>query len=251
MSPLVKVTIASIYKHDGVEVALPSRMALATPDTKAALEKAGAAVKAKGGRLVLSDLFRSYEMQLGSHMDFVSGKKKAFSPAPGGSLHEGGRAFDLDLKSLKMSLADFWEIAAATGLSPIIASPNPKTSEAWHFECRGSHTKVYDYYKGGKGTNFPKPYQAMAASSIVSVGVKVDKFGAGQQAAYIQSALIRLGHDIGNLDGQIGPKTRDGLDAVGIATGSPAELVEAVDDLLQRAFPGEFFDASAATSPFG
>jgi len=38
---------------------------------------------------MLSDLLRSYDMQLQAHLDYTSGKKSAFSPAPGGSMHEG------------------------------------------------------------------------------------------------------------------------------------------------------------------
>lgn len=251
MTPLLNIVIASIYKSNGVAMPLPKRMAQCTPDTKMALAKAAAEVKAKGGALVLSDLFRSYDMQLGSHLDYVSGKKKAFSPPPGGSLHEAGRAFDLDLGALKMSLADFWAIAARTGLTPIIDTPNARQSEAWHFECRGSHTIVYDYYKAGKGTNFDKPYQAMAASAIVSIGVKVDKFGTGQRDAYIQSGLIRLGHQLGNLDGQIGPKTNNALTAAGIGQLSPDDTVAALDHLLQQKFPQEFFDATPHAPPIG
>jgi hypothetical protein len=251
MTPLISIVIASIYKTNGVAVPLPKRMAQCTPDAKLALAKTAAALKAKGGALVLSDLFRSYDMQLGSHLDYVSGKKKAFSPPPGGSLHEAGRALDLDLGSLKMSLADFWTIAAQNGLTPIIDTPNARQSEAWHFECRGSHTIVYDYYKAGKGKNFDKPYQAMAASAIVSIGVKVDKFGAGQRDAYIQSGLIRLGYELGNLDGQIGPKTNNALAAAGIGGLTPDATAAALDQLLQNKFPQEFFDATPQAPPIG
>ncbi len=251
MTPLISVVIASIYKTNGVAMPLPKRMAQCTPDTKLTLFRTDAALKAKGGALILSDLFRSYDMQLGSHLDYVSGKKKAFSPPPGGSLHEAGRALDLDLSALKMSLADFWTIAAQNGLTPIIDTPNARQSEAWHFECRGSHTIVYDYYKAGKGKNFDKPYQAMAASAIVSIGVKVDKFGAGQRDAYIQSGLIRLGYELGNLDGQIGPKTSNALAAAGIGGLTPDATAAALDRLLQEKFPQEFFDATPHAPPIG
>lgn len=250
MTPLVGITIASIYEVGGVRVALPKRMAQCTPDTKAAILKTAADVRARGGQLILSDLFRSYDMQLASHMDFVAKKKKAFSPPPGGSLHEAGRAFDLDLGALKMNLKEFWDLAAANGISPIIDAPNPRTSEAWHFSRRGSHRIVYDYYKAGKGTNFDKPYKAMAASAILSVGVQVDKFGDDQAGAYLQSSLIRLGHEIGNIDGKIGPKTNDVLKTIGLAGASSNEVKSAVDTLLHKKFPEEFFDSSAEATPF-
>src|SRR6185295_7452452 len=113
---------------------------------------------------------------LQAHLDFTSGKKSAFSPAPGGSMHESGRAFDIDLASTKVNLSTFWEIARGAGVVPIIAKPDPKLSECWHFECRGSHQLVYDYYKAGKGTNFASPSQAMAASAIVAIGARHDKY---------------------------------------------------------------------------
>ncbi len=241
-TPLASIVFPSIYKTNGVAVPLPKKMSQCTPDMKAALVNTAADLAAVGGKLVLSDLFRSYDMQLGSHLDWKSGKKKAFSPPPGGSLHEAGRGFDLDLAAMKIGLDKFWELAAKHGLVPIISVPKKGVSESWHFECRGSHALVQEYYKAGHGSNFEKPYQAMAASAIVSVGVKVDKFGTGQDAAYIQSGLIRLGKKIGNLDGAIGVKTRKGLGELGIDMSSTAAMIEGIDQALQAKFPGEFFD---------
>ncbi len=185
---------------------------------------------------------RSYDMQLQANLDYASGKKKAFSPPPGGSMHESGRAFDVDLKGLKMSLADFWQIAKKWGIVPIIAEPDPKASEAWHFECRGSHQIVYDYYKAAKGINFAKPAAAMAASAIVAAELKHDLFKGKEEAAYIQSGLIRLGQEIGNIDGEIGPKTNGVLSSLGIAGSTRAEQIKSLDALLQQKFPDEFFD---------
>lgn len=240
-TPLVPIDWPSIYPgKNGVKGPLPQRMAHCTPDMKAAIEKVSAALQAKGGKLVLSDLFRSYQMQFDAHQDFVTGRKKANSPPPGGSLHEAGRAFDLDLGAIHVLLADFWTLAAPIGLVPIIDQPKSSVSESWHFECRGSHQRVYDYYKAGKGTNFDKPYKAMAASAIVSVGVKVDKFGADQDAAYVQSGLIRLGDAIGSMDGVIGAKTKAALAARNIPASPMAAAVAGIDEALKAKFPGEF-----------
>ncbi|HYG30520.1 MAG TPA: hypothetical protein VD887_09930 [Allosphingosinicella sp.] len=242
-TPLVTVGWPSTYFSGAARANLPKRMDHCTPDTKTAIEKVGAAVAAKGGKLYLSDLFRSYEMQAAAHDDFVKGRKSANSPPPGGSFHEAGRAFDLDLDALKMPLRDFWALAAPLGLVPIIDAPDSTKNESWHFECRGSHQLVYDYYKAGKGDNFgPKsgPYKAAAASAIVSIGVKVDKFGANQDAAYVQSGLIRLGADIGNMDAAIGKRTRDALTALGIAGSTLAEWVAGVGAALKAKFPREF-----------
>jgi hypothetical protein len=214
-------------------------MAWATPDLKAAMARIGEDVAARGGRFAVSDLFRSYEMQLQAHLDYTSGKKKAFSPAPGGRMHEAGRAFDVVISDLKMPLGDFWAIAKTHGVVPIIASPDPSQKECWHFECRGSHQLVYDHYAAGKGRNM-KPATAMAASGVLALGLRVDTF-ADLDAAAIQASLIRLGHDIGNIDGAIGPKTRGVIDQLGLA-GSHAEIRAGLQDILQARFPGEYFE---------
>ncbi|HYV94336.1 MAG TPA: hypothetical protein VE978_21365 [Chitinophagales bacterium] len=237
-TPLLKIQIPSIYPTDNPGL-LPSRMAMCTPDTKNAVFAIASDVAAAGGKLVLTDMFRSYLMQLQSHNDFVSHKKTAFSPAPGGSLHEAGRAMDIDLNKIHVSLAQFWEIAQRHGFSPIIKAPTPGVSESWHFDCRGSHGIVYDYYTAGKGNNM-KPYAAMAASAILSIGVSVDQFKGKERQALIQSALIRLGHDIGSIDGSIGNHTMSALQQEGITSTDVNSIVEALHQKLQQKFPGEY-----------
>ena len=239
---LVRPLIISIYEVNGQRVLMPERMARSTPDMKKAMYGIRADVEAVGGKFALSDLFRSYDMQFQAHLDFSSGKRKAFSPPPGGSMHESGRAFDVDLKGLNMPLANFWQIAKKMAVVPIIAEPNAKASEAWHFECRGSHQIVYDYYKAGKGTNFAKPAAAMAASAIVAAGLKHDRFKGMDEEAYLQSGLIRLGQEIGNIDGGIGPRTQGVLSSIGITGATRAEQIQILDALLQQKFPDEFFD---------
>jgi hypothetical protein len=236
--PLEDIKIKSIYGGGD----LPKKMARCTPDMLNALQGAAADVKAAGGELILSDLYRSYDMQLQAHLDYVTGKKKAYSPPPGGSMHEAGRAFDLDLSTLKMKLSDFWKIAAKHQLQPIIDTPSAGALEAWHFDCRGSHGLLYDYYADGKGDNFSKPYTAMAASAIVSTGVKVDTLGGDPLTGFIQSGLIRLGQEIGDLDGRLGPKSRGGIAALKIDPDASAQSIAAeIDKLLQKKFPQEYF----------
>ena len=104
-SPLAPISIISVYKNNlGDSLPLPLRMAQCTPDTYTAIMNIAKDLAKKGGKLILSDLFRSYDMQMQSHLDFISGKKRAFSPPPGGSFHEAGRAFDLDLDAMKIPL---------------------------------------------------------------------------------------------------------------------------------------------------
>lgn len=240
-TPLVQIDILSCYPIGASQkLNLSAKVARCTPDAKAGILAIDAELKTRGGKLVLSDLFRSYDMQLQSHNDYVNKKKKAYSPPPGGSLHEAGRAFDMDLSQIKVPLSDFWEIAAKHGFLPIIATPNPNMSECWHFDCAGSHRLVFDYYKAGNGKNLGA-YAAMASSAINAVGIKVDVFAGRAREAFIQAGAIRLGGDPGNIDGYIGKRTWGSLEPLGITPGAgvPA-AVYAISNLLKQKFPKEY-----------
>ena len=196
-TPLVHIDILSPYLDKNKErIQLPERMAKCTPDTQKAILAIRARLEAMGGKLILSDMFRSFDMQFQSNKDFESGKKKAFSPPPGGSLHESGRAIDLQLVDLKINLADFWVIAREFNLLPIIKTPDDSASEAWHFDHAGSHSLVQAYALHHSSTN---SYGEMAASAILSEGIKVLKFADRQIEANIQYSLVRLGYDLGSL----------------------------------------------------
>ena len=241
-TPMESIEILSIYFDKNKKRRnLPSRMAQCTPDTKRAVLKISDELKARGIDLFLSDMFRSHDMQLQAHFD--NAKKGVFSPLPGGSMHEAGRAFDLDLSALLkgniLTLAEFWEIAKNNGVFPIVSKPDPKLKEAWHFDCRGSHGIVRQYYLEGKGGNNMKPYEAMSASGILAIRVQVDRFK-NQKAASIQSALIRLGHELGALDGSIGQKTRDALAAAGIPQSDESTMLLSLEQKLKEKFPEEF-----------
>lgn len=241
-TPLVDINILSIYFDDHHNRKnLPSRMAKCTPDMRRAALNLRTDLAERGIQLFLSDMFRSFDMQLQAHIE--NAKKGVFSPRPGGSLHEAGRAFDLDLDALLagnvLKLSDFWEIARQRGVVPIISEPKPSTSESWHFECRGSHALVRQYYLNGKGGQNMKPYQAMAASAILAIGVKVERFQ-NQKAAAIQGALIRLGHELGPLDGSIGQNTRNALAAAGIQQADEQTMLNDLEEQLKERFPEEF-----------
>src|ERR1022692_2810004 len=208
-TPLIPINIASIYNGP-----LPHRMAQCTPDTKEAIEAVARDLAAMGFGIRLSDLFRSHDMQAQSHADFVEGRKKAFSPPPGGSLHEAGRAMDIDLSSIGGPLSQFWEIAKAHGFHPIIDAPDPHRSESWHFDCWGSHGAVYDYVKAGKAGTMLAPYTQMAQSAILAIGVELEVIPA-QDVAFLQAGLIRLGFDPGRIDGVMGNRTSAALQAAG------------------------------------
>ena len=242
---LKPISIESVYFTKGPDqrrrVNLPARMSYATPDLEKALRAIASDVESRGGHIYLSDLFRSHDMQLQAHRAFVEGRKSAYSPPPGSSMHEAGRAFDMDLTvltAIKMPLSQFWQMAAAHGVVPIISTPNSSLSEAWHFECRGSHSLVKAYYEAGNANNM-KSYEAMTVSAIASVGIDVDRFVGKMTEVRIQSHLIRLGKNIGNIDGDIGFRCRNALTALGVS-GEPLEMEKALELQIMRMFPSEF-----------
>jgi hypothetical protein len=230
-TPLIPIDIASIYHGP-----LPKRLALCTPDTKAAILAVARDLNDLGFGLRLSDLFRSHDAQQQAHLDFVQGRKKAFSPAAGGSMHEAGRAMDIDLSSIGVPLAKFWEIAAARGFTPIIDKPDPKRSESWHFDCRGSHDLVYRYAASGKAGTVAAPYTQMAQSGIAAIGVVLDAVQA-QDVAFLQAGVIRLGGDPGKIDGVMGDRTTGSLKDLGADMDAPAAWMDAK---LQASFTVEY-----------
>lgn len=242
-SPLIPINILSVYTNKaGERKPLPTRMAKCTPDTRAAILSLEESVSKLGGKLILSDLFRSYEMQNNAYFDHYIGGKKAYSPPPGGSFHEAGRAFDIDLCALNIPLADFWKLAAKVGVTPIIKEPKTFIPEAWHFDCRGSHQLVYDYYNSRRDRHYPPPYTAAAQSAILSVGIMVNLFDRCLAEASIQSCLIRLGKSCGDIDGEIGPMTRAALKDFGLKydRSYAHEILIALEDMLKEKFPGEY-----------
>jgi hypothetical protein len=176
-------------------------------------------------------------MQKEAHADYVEGRKKAFSPPPGGSMHEAGRAMDIDLSSMGVQLKEFWEIAQGRGFFPIIDAPVPSRSEAWHFDCRGSHDSVYQYVRSGKAGASIAPYTQMAQSAILAIGVNLDQVP-DQGVAGLQAALVRLGLDPGRIDGVIGDRTRGALRDAGVST--VADPAAFLSEKLKERYPSEF-----------
>jgi len=219
---LVEIEVPSIYQNGP----LPRGLARSAPDTKVAILSLVQAVQVRGQRLRLSDLFRSRELQMRSHLDWITGRKRAFSPAPGGSMHEAGRAMDIDLGAIGMPLVAFWKLAAEQGFVPVIETPDSGLPEAWHFDHRGSHHKVYDYVKAGKAGPRQSPYRQMAMSAILDAGIAVDGLE-DQGVGLLQSSLIRLGGDPGPIDGLMGTRTRIALAAFGTDEVSARNSVEA------------------------
>jgi hypothetical protein len=228
-TPLVTVTVPSVYENGP----LPKALAKCSRDTAVALEGVIQDLRSLGHELRLSDMFRSYAMQKNAHEDYLQKRKKAYSPPPGSSMHEAGRAVDIDLSSMGVDLKRFWEIARARGFYPIIDAPEISRSEAWHFDCRGSHQGVYEYVRAGRAGAAMAPYTQMAQSAILALGVPLEKVP-DQDVAFVQAGLIRLGLDPGRIDGILGVRTEAALKDAGVAG---PDLAGALSQRLKEKFP--------------
>lgn len=224
---LVPVEIKSSYPN--VEF-LPMPMAQMTPDAAASLAVVVAELEALGCLVRVSDMFRTRAQQVKAHNDWATGKKKAYSPPAGGSMHEAGRAIDLDLAPLiNKQYAQGHTVLAEDDMRAIFTkhgwtwiSRSGKQDqidvlEEWHADYRGPFDAVYQKTMTATG-NHGSAYHAMAAAGIAdleiyqtpSEGSDAAKHAAMNVAA--QPALIRLGYlTAAQAKGGDGPLTQHGV----------------------------------------
>lgn len=203
---LVPIKVLSCYKNSKKQfVPLGSIAGQCVPEFATAINGIITDCKALGCEVRFSDLFRNSSMQNQAHSDYVTGVKKSFSPPAGSSMHEAGRAMDVDLSSIKkIGLTKFWEICKSHGVVPIISKPDSSALEAWHFECRGEFQRIYDYVARYDSSS---AYKLMTICAIADIGTELSDWDT--RAIRIQTALILRGFNIGKLDGIIGPKCRE------------------------------------------
>jgi hypothetical protein len=172
-------------------------MAWLTPDAAEAFKALTVAVASIGGHIYLSDCYRSSLDQARAHADYLAGKrrvgdlaaflnthpgmagyrprpKQAFSPPPGGSFHEAGRAVDVDMdpRWLRIPQDVFWDCAHALGWSDIVGGHygNPRlvdVTEEWHLNCLGPYQEEFEAIedmKGGKAAT-----RAIVARAIADI----------------------------------------------------------------------------------
>ena len=139
-------------------------------------------IEKRGGCFRLSDCYRDAAMQAQAHQDYVTGRKKAYSPPAGGSMHQAGRAIDLDLAVLIQPgsvpkgshLFDENEVRAifeAHGWTFIAPAGNPHRvdiKESWHIEYRAKFQHTYDATMA-KLQNHGAAYRAMAKAAIADL----------------------------------------------------------------------------------
>ena len=90
-----------------------------------------------GGRLYISEMWRSSDDQRKSYIDFVTGRKASFSLPPGLSMHESGRAIDIDTRPDKLRIPHekIREILISCGWSPLV--PLGSLGD-YHYEYRST-----------------------------------------------------------------------------------------------------------------
>ena len=169
------------------------------------------AVRARGGALRITSLGRSFAHSDDAHKRYVLGHGP-YAKRGGYSIHNGHRSIDADLQALCFpveaddQLDELWRAAEDAGgyFVPIIASPNEKQDEAWHFDGLGEWRHVYE--------RLGPDQTAVACCLDVGIG------GYGQDLArMLQANLHRCGQDVGAIDGDLGRKTRAGLSSLGLS----------------------------------
>lgn len=217
---------------------------ICTADTATALLALHEAVQAAGGDFRVTELHRDVAVQTAARAKYdrwvAAGKPKAgtaaynaatmkaaFVATPGRSMHNAGRAIDVNLATLRFpsvaasqQLDKLWDIAKPLGWAPIIKAPDEGASEAWHFDFWGDLRGVCDRLG----------YEQAAFAGALLVG----HAGVGTSYASVTQALLqRAGHSIGAIDGSFGPKSRAALCAsLGVSDAEALAIVQRGDEAI-------------------
>ncbi len=213
---VVNVRVPGVYGTKGVP--LPKRMALIVLPAAQALIKVFEEVAAEGGHLYISDMFRSATQQQQAHEDWKLGKKTAFSPPSCSSVHEAGRAIDIDAFDTGIGHKRVRQILNKHGWVNIVDTLTGP--ECWHYEFREERWETYKKANG---------YAAMAHAMKVEIGNLVGAAKAEkkrEEVRWLQEAMnTLLGTQLaltGTYDEKLREAVRDfqsrhGLQADGIA----------------------------------
>ena len=118
-------------------------------------------------------------------------------------MHNGGRAIDVDVNTLKAAygkeyLDAFWPVAARHGFTPVITRPEEGKSESWHYDHFSCWTAVRDRLG----------YEHAGMCAAVVVGQAGEWQGDDR---VLQALLLRAGFDIGEADGAWGARSEKAL----------------------------------------
>ena len=216
----------------------------ATPDTASALLALNDVVLAAGGDFRVTELHRDVATQQKARIRYdrwvAAGKpapgspgfdsatmKPAFVAVPGRSMHNAGRAIDVDLSALRFpgvpadrQLDRLWDLARPLGWAPVIRAPDERASEAWHL----------DYWGELKGVLARLGYAQAAFAGALLVG----HAGNGTSWASItQTLLARAGYDLGEIDGLWGERSRLALStALDVSSNDAVSLALRSDETI-------------------
>ncbi len=195
---VVLVAVPGIYGRRGQP--LPRRMAKLVRPAAEALAAVIRQVAAEGGHLYISDMFRSAAEQQRAHEDWRSGRKTAYSPPACNSVHEAGRAIDIDAFDTGIGHARVRAILNAHGWVNIVDTLTG--AECWHYEFRGERWERYRREHG---------YAAMARAMKEEIGNTDVRPVADSRKDEVRRLQDRLNELTGAglaVDGLYGPLTR-------------------------------------------
>jgi hypothetical protein len=195
---VVVVAVPGIYGRRGQP--LPRRMAKLVREAAEALAGAIRQVAAEGGHLYISDMFRTAADQQRAHEDWRAGRKTAYSPPACNSVHEAGRAIDIDAFDTGIGHARVREILNAHGWVNIVETLTG--SECWHYEFRGERWERFRREHG---------YAAMARAMKEEIGNTDARPAAESRKDDVRWLQERLNDLMGaglEVDGIYGPLTR-------------------------------------------
>jgi len=199
---VVKIRVPSIYGPEK-GAPLPARMARLVRAAAAALQNVYEDIVHEGGHLYITDMFRSAADQQRAHQDYLSGRKSAYSPPPCSSVHESGRAIDIDTLDTGIGHRRVREILNGHGWINIVDTLTG--DECWHYEFRETKWQAYLQANG---------YPAMARAMKEEIGNLAGLAAAQSREAeilWLQTSLNKvLGAHL-TVDGIYGPQTKDAV----------------------------------------
>jgi hypothetical protein len=239
MGKLVPIAVDSIYGGP-----LPARLAKLAEDAAASLEQVKLGFATKHALFRLTDAYRDPAEQAKAHNDYVTGKKTSYSPPAGSSMHEAGRAIDVDLAALihpgsvpagytLMDEGDVRNVLATHSWIAIANQGDPHSvdvKESWHFEFRGPFQKVYNETLSAT-KNHSQAYTAMAKAAIADLSkdtAEAEKparrtLRKGDKGAEVVELQAALDMPLNQIDGDFGAKTEGFVFKFQIAHGLKAD----------------------------
>jgi hypothetical protein len=127
--------MSALLNMEGGRLPFPEERAWLQKEAMDALMRANIAIQDAGGRLVITDMWRTPQEQLIEWNNWLMGRKTSYSPPPGAGMHEIGRAVDIDLRSSATKIPPDHIIAALTA-SGWRSIARPGEPGHWHWEYR-------------------------------------------------------------------------------------------------------------------